>query len=167
MPGGSQPTARSRSVGTAGTTAILGALLVWGVAESVKASDVKEKLFKAQITFVVAILTVVQFGLMAVISRSRPPTSVTLTRVHRGVGISILLLAGLVTYLCVTGPFRTGMTLHRVAGFTVCTAVLVKITFARMLTSRWYLIASVGLILMASLQVAFFTKSFPVLFRGK
>ena len=162
-----RPDARSRAVGTAGTTAILGAFLVWGAAEAVKASDIKEKLFKAQITFVVAILTVVQLGLMAVVSRSRPPRSVTLTRVHRGVGISILLLAGLVTYLCLTGPFRTGMTLHRVAGFVVCSAVLVKITFARILTSRWYLIASVGLILMAGLQVAFFTKSFPVLFRGK
>ena len=32
---------------------------------------------------------------------------------------------------------------------------------------KWYLIASIGLILMAGLQVAFFTKSFPVLFRGK
>ena len=41
---------------------------------------------------------------------------------------------------------------------------LVKITFARVLASRWYLIASVGLTLMIALQVAFFTKSFPIIF---
>lgn len=157
-------TARPRAVGVAGVSALLGALLVWGAAEVIKSTDVKEKQLKAQITLVVAVLTVVQLTLMAAISRSQLHRRLMLTRVHRRVGVSILLLGGLVTYLCFTGPFRTGMTLHRVAGFAVCAAVLTKITFARMLVSRWYLIASVGLILMAGLQVAFFTKSFPVLF---
>ena len=161
------PTACSRAVGTAGTVSLLGALLVWVGAEAVKASDINLKTLKAQVTLVVAILTVVQLGLMVTIARSDMVRKLSLTRVHRGVGMGILLLGGFVTYLCFTGPFRTGMTLHRVAGFAVCAAVLVKITSARMLNSRWYLIATVGLILMAGLQVAFFTKSFPVLFGGK
>ncbi len=155
---------RSRAVGVAGTTFLVGSLLVWGTAELIHATDIKEKQLKAQITLVVALLTVVQLSLMVAISRSQVQLRVMLTRVHRCVGITILLLAGLVTYLCSTGPFRTGLTLHRVAGFTVCTAVLVKITLARVLASRWYLIASVGLTLMIALQVAFFTKSFPIIF---
>ena len=159
--------ARSRAVGTAGTTALLGALLVWGVAEAIKASDIKEKTFKSQVTLVVALLTVVQLGLMAAISRAKMPRRLMLTRMHRGVGMTTLVLAGVVTYLCFTAPFRTGVTTHRVAGFVVCTAALVKITFARTLTKRWYFTAMVGLILMAGLQVAFFTKAYPVLFRGK
>lgn len=157
----------SRAVGVAGTSFLLGSLVVWGTAELIHATDIKEKLLKAQITLVIALLTVVQLSLMVAVSRSQLQRRITLTRVHRCVGVAILLLAGLVTYLCSTGPFRTGLTLHRVAGFTVCTAVLVKITFARVLASRWYLIASVGLTLMIALQVAFFTKSFPVIFGGK
>lgn len=160
--------ARSRRNAVTSITGLVGVAVMWGVAETARAAQFPERHTKAVIAAVVAVAACVQIvlGLMITVLPAGHRTAgatVTLKRVHRRVGAVTLLGGGFVTYLCMTGPFPGGPTLHRVVGFCVCAVVLVKIPVVVNLTHRRILITTLGLLLALGFITAFLTNGLDVL----
>ena len=142
--------------------------VIWGAAETARAAHFPERHTKAVIAAVVAAGACVQILLGLAVTalpagRRTAAATVRLKRVHRTVGSMVLLGGGFVTYLCMTGPFPGGPTLHRVVGFGVCAVVLVKIPVVLNMAHRRVPITILGLLLASGFTTAFLTHGLDVL----
>jgi hypothetical protein len=159
---------QARRNATAGISAAFVALVVWGAAEAARAMDFPEKRTKAVIALAVMGLACVQLSLglfiTVIVPRARDAaTTAGLKRWHRMTGTTALLGAGFVTYLCMTGPFAGGPTLHRVVGFCIWAVVLVKLPLVLNASHRRLLALTLGSLLVTGFVIAFFTKGADVL----
>ncbi len=149
-------------------TGIVALAAIWGAAEAARAADFPERRTKAVIAALVAVGACVQIVLGLLVTatstgRRTVDATVTLQRLHRTNGAVTLLGGAFVTYLCMTGPFPGGPTLHRVVGFGVCAVVLAKIPVVLNLTHRRILITTLGLLLATGFITAFLTNGLDVL----
>lgn len=166
-----QADARARQNAVTSITAVVAAAVIWGTAQTARAAHFPERRTKAVIAGVVAVAACLQIVLglaMTLVPADRRTfgASMAVQRVHRTVGSVTLLGGGFVTYLCMTGPFPGGPTLHRVVGFCVCAVVLVKIPVVVNLTHRRILITTLGLLLATGFITAFLTHGLNVLTAG-
>ncbi len=149
-----------------GSVALVIAATVWGAAELARVFDVPERETKAVIAAAVSLTALAQIALgltMTGVRRiSTPAATLALRRAHRSLGTATLVGAGFVTYLCMTGPFPGGPTLHRVVGYLVCATVLIKIPVVTNAGERRALVAALGVLLGILLVAAFLTNGLDV-----
>ena len=172
-PGGSFASVRAnadataRRNGVAGVMTVVVIAVIWGTAETARALDFPERRTKAVIAAGVTVLACIQIALgllFAAAGNERAVgTIVSLKRWHRTTGMVTLLGVGFVTYLCMTGPFAGGPTLHRVVGLVTGAVLVVKIPVVVNIPHRRALVVTLGLLLATGFGVAFLTKGLDVL----
>lgn len=153
-------TARRNAV--TGITGVVVVALLWATAEAARALDFPERKSKTVIAAVVALMACGQIVLGVIMTILPVGRTATLRRTHRMLGTVALLGGGFVTYLCMTGPFPGGPTVHRVIGFGVVAVVLVKIPVVTNIPQRRSLIVTLGILLGVGLISAFITNGLDV-----
>jgi hypothetical protein len=139
-----------------------------GLGHLVPATASYQPTVKAYLSFVTVVLAVVQIATISRVyewtSRIPPGAVRTLAAVHRWSGRLTLLVGGSVMYLCITGPFTTGFTWHRLFGYTVAAVVLVKVVVLRVADRLSGLLPILGFLAAAGWVACFLTKGLAVIF---
>ncbi len=146
-----------------GVTGLLAVAFLWATAEVARALDFPERKAKAVISAVVAVMACGQIVVGVTMTLLPLGRTATLRRTHRMLGTVALVGGGFVTYLCMTGPFPGGPTLHRVIGFVVVAVVLIKIPVVTNMPQRRSLVVTLGVLLGVGLISAFITNGLDVL----
>jgi hypothetical protein len=154
-------TARRNAV--TGITGVVTVALLWATAEAARALDFPERKSKAVIAAVVALMACGQIVLGVMMTILPLGRTGSLRRIHRILGAVALVGGGFVTYLCMTGPFPGGPTLHRMIGFIVVAVVLIKIPVVTNIPHRRALVVTLGILLGVGLISAFITNGLDVL----
>lgn len=143
--------------------------IVWGTAEFLRAVDFPERTTKGWCSLAVVVGALVQLTLMAVALRpaTEPLRALRLRSAHRRLGTFTLSIAGFVTYLCFTGPFPGGATLHRLTGYVLCGTVLAKLTTVADRPHHRRLLATLGVVLLVGFVTAFVSEGWPALVGGR
>ncbi len=155
--------AMARRNAVTGITGVVVVALLWATAESARALDFPERKSKAVIAAVVAVMACGQIVLGVMMTMLPVGRTASLRRTHRMLGTAALIGGGFVTYLCTTGPFPGGPTLHRVVGFGVAAVVLIKIPVVTNIPQRRSLVVTLGVLLGVGLIGAFITNGLDVL----
>jgi hypothetical protein len=149
---------------------VAGSLVVFAgwvaLAHAVPATNADQLDVKAWLSLVAVIGALVQ---LATISRVYswttriPPGAVRrLAAVHRWSGRLTLIVGGAVMYMCMTGPFGSGFTLHRFIGYCLAAVIVVKVVVLR--AERFGgLLPYLGVLAVAGWVACFLTKGLGVL----
>lgn len=166
---GPSPAALRRAWGNAAWVA--GSLVVFAgwvaLADAIPASDPDQLTVKSWLALVAVIGAVVQLTTISRVygwSKRIPPGAVpVLAAVHRWSGRVTLAVGGAVFYMCVTAPFASGYTTHRLVGYLLAAVIVVKVVVLR--ADRWpSLLPYLGILAFSGWVTCFMTKGFSVLF---
>ena len=95
--------------------------------------------------------------------RIPPGTVKALAATHRWSGRITLVVGGAVMYMCMTGPFASGFTTHRLVGYLLATVIVVKVVILRANRFGGWL-PYLGTLAVAGWITLFLTKGFSVVF---
>lgn len=139
-----------------------------GIATAFPVEDDTQPNLKVWLALVTVIGAIVQIATISRVynwSKRIPPGAVaTLSKIHRWSGRTTLLVGGCVTYLCMTGPFAAGFTLHRLFGYILVFTVLVKVVILRVADRFSGLLPFLGLLAAAGWTACFLTKAIVIWF---
>jgi hypothetical protein len=150
---------------------VIGSLVVFAgwiaLAHAVPATDANQFKVKAWLSLVAVGGAVVQLATISRVyswTRRVPPGAVrTLAAVHRWSGRLTLMVGGAVMYMCMTGPFGSGFTFHRLVGYCLAAVIVVKVVVLR--ADRFGgLLPYLGVLAIAGWVTCFLTKGFSVIF---
>lgn len=152
---------------------VLGSLAAYGLwvafAHAFPVEDEDQLGIKVWLAFFAVVGAIVQLLTMSRvygwIPRFPPGAAATLSAVHRWSGRITLVVGGGVAYLCMTGPFAPGFTLHRLFGYLLVAVILVKIVILRLAERLSGLLPVLGLTAVAGWIACFLTKGLVVWFK--
>ena len=148
-----------------------GSLIVFAgwiaLAHAIPATDANQFKVKAWLAVVAIIGSVVQLATISRVydwtKRIPPGAAATLGAIHRWSGRVTLIVGGAVMYMCMTGPFASGFTTHRLVGYLLAAVIVTKIVILR--ADRFgALLPYLGVLAIAGWVTCFLTKGFSVIF---
>lgn len=150
---------------------VIGSLVVFAgwiaLANAVPATDATQFKVKSWLALVAVFGAVIQLATISRVygwSKRIPPGAVTvLAATHRWSGRITIAIGGAVMYMCITGPFASGYTTHRLVGYLLATVIVVKVVILR--ANRFGgLLPYLGMLAAAGWITCFLTKGFSVIF---
>ena len=137
-----------------------------GIATAFPVQDDAQPTLKVWLALLTVIGAVVQVATISRVydwsKRIPPGTVATLAAVHRWSGRLTLLVGGCVTYLCMTGPFAAGFTVHRLLGYILVFVVIAKVVILRVADRLSGLLPFLGLLAAAGWTACFLTKAIVI-----
>jgi Family of unknown function (DUF6529) len=150
---------------------VVGSLVVFGgwiaLANAVPATDANQFKVKSWLALTAVVGSIVQLATISRVydwTKRIPPGAVTvMAAIHRWSGRVTLIVGGAVMYMCITGPFASGFTTHRLVGYLLATVIVVKVVVLR--ANRFSgLLPYLGVLAIAGWLTCFLTKGFSVVF---
>lgn len=142
--------------------------LAVGIASAFPVEDDAQPNIKVWLALVAMIGAFVQIATISRVydwSKRIPPGAVaTLSTIHRWSGRITIGVGGIVAYLCMTGPFAAGFTLHRLLGYLLLFVVLTKVVILRVADRLSGLLPVLGLLAAAGWTACFLTKALVIWF---